>query len=157
MDKVSDDAIRALELLPDPKATRIFVDFLRDSSFIEAGRAQDALELINANLQSKFMEREDLQDSKYEHLVYKGNSLTRLARCNEALNAFEEAHAMQPSGKHQPDMLIGRSNCLMALKRYEEAYDVASRLAVHSIRIWQFWPCNMWQNAECGKDGFLRH
>jgi tetratricopeptide (TPR) repeat protein len=100
---------------------------IKASALIELGKEHDALSLINTNLRSDLMAREDFQDLKYEHLFYKGRSLTRLTRCNEALEAFEEAQLIHADGKFETDMLIARSNCLMFLKRYEDAYDAAKR------------------------------
>lgn len=114
-------------------------------------RAQDALDLIDANLQSKYMERENFQDWKYEHLFYRGESLTRLAKCTEALGAFDAAHAIHADGKFETDILIARSNCLMALERYEEAFDAATRVAASAngelatLALQYMAECRMWQ------------
>jgi tetratricopeptide (TPR) repeat protein len=114
--------------MPDPGECRWFANYFKSTQLIELGRAQEALELINANFQSEYMGREDFRDWKYEHLFYKGSSLTRLAKCNEALGVFDAANVIQADGKFETDILVARSNCLMALERYEEGFEVASRV-----------------------------
>ena len=128
LDEVKNNAIHELEQLPDPEVSRSFVVNAQASVFIESGRAQEALDLLRANLESEVMEREDFQWWKYEHLFLVGRSLTRLARCEEALRAFDAASAMFSEGKFETDMLLDRSNCLLALGRYEEAYVTANRV-----------------------------
>jgi tetratricopeptide (TPR) repeat protein len=70
----------------------------------------------------------EFRETKYEHLVHKGNALTRLARCDEALVSLAAAQAMFPDGRDEVDILITRSNCLIALGQYDEAYHSASQV-----------------------------
>lgn len=149
---VTNEAVRALEHLPDSKVSRAFANLLQAMSYIEFGKAQEALNLIDANLKLDLMDREDFQDSKYEHLVHKGRALTRLARCDDALSSFDSAHMMCPNGKYEANILIDRSNCLMALRRYDEAYDAASAVLsfrdddLATLAMQYMAECRMWQS-----------
>jgi tetratricopeptide (TPR) repeat protein len=125
---VTSGAIAELEKLPEPEMSRIFVDLIQAISHIALGKAQEALDLLDANLTSQFMERENFCETKYEHLAYKGRALAFLARPEESLASLEEAHRMCPEGKRETDILIDQANGLMALKRYEEAFEAASQV-----------------------------
>lgn len=148
---VTDESIQALEQLPNPKESRAFVDLLQIMAYIELGRAQEALDLIHINLKSEFAENPEFRDWKYAILVHKGQALTRLARCDEALSAFNEAQAIYPNGEYETDMLISRSNCLTALGRYDEAYDKASQVLARgneemaTLAMQYMADCRMWQ------------
>jgi tetratricopeptide (TPR) repeat protein len=128
---ITSEAARDLDHLPDSKPSRVFVRFLQALAYIEFGRAQAALDLLDTNLRSDLMDTAEFQQRKYEHLVRRGNALTRLARCDEALDSLAAAHAMLPDGKDEVDILITRSNCQIALQRYNEAYDSASKVKDH--------------------------
>ena len=148
---ITDSAIAELDKLPDPEVSRIFVNFIQAISYIALGQSQEALDLIDANLRTQFMQQENFQTEKYEHLAYRGRALAFLERPKESLASLNEAHSMCPEGKRETDILIDQANCLMALKRYEEAYSAASQvlsrgddematLATHYMadcRIWQ--------------------
>lgn len=125
---VRDTAMRELKQYPDDEVSVVFANMVQAKAFIESGQAQEALDLVNANLRSEVMEREDFKDWKYEHLFLKGRSLTQLGNCVEALSALDEAHTVNCRGELETDMLIARSNCLLGLARYDEAYDVAGKV-----------------------------
>jgi len=125
---ITDEAVKELDKLPDPKMSRVFVNMIQAVSYLALGRAQEALDLIDANLMSELMEREDFQIWKYEHLATKGRALTYLARCEDALASLEQAHRMYPDGTKEADILIDQANCMMALKQYEEAYVTANQV-----------------------------
>lgn len=125
---IMDEAVKELDKLPDPKMSHLFVYMIQAVSYLALGRAQEALDLINANLMSEFMGREDFQVWKYEHLATKGRALTYLRRCEEALDSLAQAHRMYPDGTKEADILIDQANCMMALKRYEEAYVMANQV-----------------------------
>jgi tetratricopeptide (TPR) repeat protein len=128
LDSVTDNAIEELKELPDPKMSGVYVAFFQAVSHLALGRAQEALDLIDVNLKSEFLEREDFQILKYEHLAYRGRALVFLARCEESLASLAQAHMMYPEGKKETDILIDQANCMMALKQYEEAYVAASQV-----------------------------
>ena len=152
LNEVPDKAIQELKQYPDYEVSHAFIVMVQTEAFIEFGRAQEALDLITEGLRLKLLQREDFQDWKYEYLHLEGRSLTRLARCEEALNAFNNAHAMDPAGKHEIDMLIARSNCLLALSRYEEAYDTARQVLTRgddemaTLAMQYMAECRMWQS-----------
>ncbi len=125
---VTDKALQILEQLPNPKESRVFADLLQVMAYIQLGRVQDALHLINANLKSEFMEREDFQVCKYEYLAYKGRSLTYLGKYEEALILLDHAHRMYPEGAREVDILIDQASCMMSLKQYEAAYLTANQV-----------------------------
>ena len=127
-DDVTHDAICKLEKLPDSKMSRIFIDLIRAISLIAFGEAKEALDLIDANLSTQYMEREDFRDWKYEHLAYRGRALTYLQRWQESLESLKEAHRMFPEGKRTTDILIDESLCMMMFNRYEEAFHLASQV-----------------------------
>jgi len=149
---ITDEAVQAIEQLPNSKESRMFVDLLQAMAYIELGKASEALDLINANLNSEFVDKPNFQDWKYESLVHKGLALTRLARCEEALGTFNAAHSIQSNGKYETDMLIAQSNCLTALKRYDEAYNVASLVLsrddeeMSTLAMQYMAECRMWQS-----------
>jgi tetratricopeptide (TPR) repeat protein len=150
-DDLTSETIQELEQMPEPKMSRVFVDFIQAVSHIAFGGAQEALQLIEANLKTEFMEREDFRIWKYKHLAYKGSALVGLARCEEALYALKEAHDMYPDGERETAILIDQSNCLLALDQYDEAYNAASRVLNRddgemAVLATQYMAeCRMWQ------------
>jgi tetratricopeptide (TPR) repeat protein len=150
-DSITEDAIKGLEKQPQPKMSRVFVDFIQAMSYIAHGRAQEGLDLIEANLRKEFIEREDFQIWKYKHLAYKGSALIWLARPKEALASLAEAHKMYPDGERETAILIDQSNCLLALDRYDEAYNAASQVLnrgdeeMATLAMQYMAECRMWQ------------
>jgi|GEM_PF-3242018 len=128
MSSVANDAILELEKLPEAKISHVYVNFFQAVSYLALGRAQEALELIDANFKSGILARDDLQVLKYEHLAYKGRALVFLARCEEALVSLAEGHTIYPDGKRETDILIDQANCLMALGQYDGAFDAARQV-----------------------------
>jgi len=126
-DKVTNDAICELEKLPDPKMSRVFIDHIQAISYLAFGKAKKALDLIDANLSTQYMERENFRDLKYEHLAYRGRALTYLQRWQESLESLDAAHRMFPEGNRTTDILIDKSLCMMMFNRYEEAFHLASQ------------------------------
>ena len=125
---ITHNAINQLEKLPDPKMSRIFADLIQAISNIAFGKAQDALDLIDANLSSEYMVREDFSVWKYDHLAYKGRALAFLQRWQESLASLDEAFWMFPEGKRTTDILIDKSLCMMMFNRYEEAFHLAAEV-----------------------------
>ncbi len=125
---VRSNAIEALKQLPEYEISDAFVVKARATALVDFGRPQEALDLINQALETATLRREDFQDWKYEYLALKGRSLTRLMRCDEAIRAFDEARNMYAEGKFETDMLLDRSNCLLYLARYDEAYKTANQV-----------------------------
>jgi len=151
-DDLTSETIQELEQMPEPKMSRVFVDFIQAVSYIAFGRAQDALHLIEANLKTEFMEREDFRIWKYKHLAYKGSALIWLARPDEALASLASAHTMYPDGERETAILIDQANGLMALDRYDEAYSAASRVLnrgdeeLATLAMQFMAECRMWQS-----------
>lgn len=141
LDQVTASACRELDLLPQPEISRIFVNLIRAMSYIELGRAQDALLLINANLETAFMDRDDFRIHKYDHLAAKGKALTRLHQWEEAVTWLTKASSLYPeeNGIKDPEvrehvrwrttsMLCDMVASLGGLKRYDEAFETANQL-----------------------------
>lgn len=128
LDAIGENVIQELKQLPDYEVSHAFVVTTQAAAYIDFGRAQEALELIDINLSSEVLQREDFRDWKYEHLFLKGRSLVQLARYDEARCVFDSAHGIEPDGKFETLMLIERSNCFIAFGRYGEAYDTASQV-----------------------------
>jgi tetratricopeptide (TPR) repeat protein len=124
-DDVTNHALQELEMLPEPEISQVFADLIRATSYVELGKPNEALVLIEENLQKGLLERVD-QIWMYRYLVCKGRALTRQARCDGALAALTEAHRMYPVGPLEIEILIAQTNCLFAQDRYEEAYTAAS-------------------------------
>jgi len=126
--EVLSKTVLELKQFPDYDVSHAFVVMTQVSALVDFGRAQEALELINANFKSAILQKEEFQDWKYEYLFLKGRSLTRLARCDEALQTFDEAHSLYAEGKFEADILLDRANCLLYLGRYDESFEVASQV-----------------------------
>jgi len=121
-DDLTNETIQELEQMPQPKMSRIFVDWIQAVSNLAFGKAQEALDLLETNLKSEFMEREDFVIWKYKHLAYMGSALIFLGRREEALVSLTDAHKMYPDGERETDILFDIANCMNELKRYQEAY-----------------------------------
>ena len=125
-------AVEELKRLPDYEASHAFIVFTRARAALDFGRPQEALDLINENLASEVLQQADFRDRKYDRLYLKGRCLVRLKRCDEALDAFDAAHDINPEGEFETDMLIERSNCLLFAGRFGEAYSTASQVLSRS-------------------------
>jgi tetratricopeptide (TPR) repeat protein len=151
LDDITSSAIAELEQMPQPRMSRIFIDFVQATSYIAHGDAQQGLSLIEANLKSEFMERDDFHEWRYKHLAYKGSALTWLGRCQEALMVLDEAHLMNPNGERQTAILIDQANCLLALDHYDDSYDAAQRVLgrgdeeMTTLAMLYMAECRMWQ------------
>jgi tetratricopeptide (TPR) repeat protein len=128
LEALRENAIEELKGYPDYEVSHAFVVMTQASALVDFGRAQEALELIDTNLRSAIFQKEDFQDWKYEYLFLKGRSLTRLARCVEALQTFDEAHNLYADGRFEADMLLDRANCLLYVARYDAAYNAARQV-----------------------------
>jgi tetratricopeptide (TPR) repeat protein len=152
LDQSREDAIRELKQLPDYEVSHAFVVMAQARACSDSGRGQEALDLIDANLKSEVLQRDDFRVCKYEHLFFKGRSLVQLAHYDEALAAFDAAHGMNPEGEFETDMLIERSNCFLALSRYNEAFEAASRVLsrgdeeMATLAMQHMAECRMWQS-----------
>src|SRR6266536_2755042 len=102
-ESVTDDAICELEKYPYPEFSRVLANSIRAYAEIFLGRPQDALALLDLNLETGFFEREDFRPHKYDLCLYKGMALERLSRWEEALEWLEKAHAMFPDEASTPD------------------------------------------------------
>jgi len=128
LDVITEDAIRALKQLPDFDVSQAFIALVQARAFIDFGRAQEALDLVNQNLGSTVLQRDDFQDWKYEHLFMKGQCYVRLRAFDEAIRAFDAAHLMNSEGHLETEMLIERANCCLARDQFAEAYELASQV-----------------------------
>lgn len=124
--------VEELKRVPDYEASDAFIVLIRASVALDFGRPQEALNLINENLASEVLHRDAFRDWRYEHLYLKGRCFVRLKRCDEALDAFDAAHAIDPEGEFETDMLIERANCLLFSGRFGEAYSTASQVLSRS-------------------------
>lgn len=126
LDETTESALRELENLPQSAKSKFLMAIVQAASQLERGQALEALNLIDRNLASPFAERDDFKKWKYDLLVYRGKALTRLARCEEALESLERAHSICPEGEKEVAILIARVNCLESLDRFDEAFNTAS-------------------------------
>jgi len=144
-------AVQALDPLVGSEIARVFAAMSLAAVDVEAGRASEALELINRNLEPSFMHTEGCKDWLYDQLVLKANALTRLARFAEALGVLDEAIAVIPGGKHEADILVNRANCLIAMNDYESAFIAAEACTTKAdaelaaLGMLQMAECRMWQ------------
>jgi tetratricopeptide (TPR) repeat protein len=151
-EEVLNNAIQELNRFPDYEVSHVFVVMTQATALVDFGRAEEAVELIEAILRSAILQENDFQDWKYECLFLKGRSLTRLARCDEALLTFDEAHSLYAAGKFETDMLLDRSNCLSYLARYDEAYNAANQVLTRgdeekaTLALQYMAECRMWQS-----------
>lgn len=146
------EAIEELQSLPDYEVSHAFVVMAQATAYAESGRLQEALDLFNSNLASELLQSGVLQERKYEHLFRKGRILLRLARYDEALSAFDAARGLDPDGEFETEMLIDRANCLLAVRRYAEAYNTANEVlarsddAMATMAMQQMAESRMWQS-----------
>lgn len=144
-------AVQALDPLVGAEVANVYVAMTRAAVDVEAGRSNEALELINKNLESSFMHTEDYKDWLYDQFVLKAHALTRLARCAEALAVLDEAIAVLPGGRYEASILVCRSNCLMATHDYENAFIAAEAATTKgeaelaATGMLQMAECRMWQ------------
>jgi len=92
LDEVTDAAIIELDNLPNPDMSRFFVNMIKAMSYLALNRPQEALDLIDLNLKTGFMEKEEFQINKYQLLASRGSALVFLGRREEALVSLTEAH-----------------------------------------------------------------
>ena len=149
---IRENAIQELMQLPDYEVSHAFVITTQAAADIDFGCAQEALDLIDANLSSEVLQRSDFRDWKYEYLFLKGRALVVLTRYDEALCAFDATQGIDPDGKFETLILIERSNCYIAFGRYGEAYDSASRVLsrddgeMATLAMQYMAECRMWQS-----------
>jgi tetratricopeptide (TPR) repeat protein len=152
LDTTREGAIQDLKQLSDFEVSYGFVVMAQATAYIDFGRVQEALDLINENLRTELLQRDDFQDWKYDHLFSKGRALVKLARYDEALRVFDAAHGIFPEGNSETEMLIERANCLIALDRFEETYDTAHQVLsrgdqeMATLAMQYMAECRMWQS-----------
>lgn len=150
--EVLNKAIEELKRLNNYDVSHLFIVKVEARVHLDSGRAQKALELINANLQSDVLQEDAFQDEKYEHLYWKGRVLLHLAYYDEALSAFDAARELAPEGEFETNMLVDRANCLLALRRYAEAYDSSRKVLTRgdeelaTFAMLQMAESRMWQS-----------
>jgi hypothetical protein len=153
LDQIRENAIQELKRLPDFAVSRVFVFMAQARAYSDLRRGQEALDLIEANLNSEVLQREDFRDCKYEHLFFKGRSLVQLARYGEALAAFDAAHAVCPEGSFEADLLIERANCYLPSPGMMKYLRRPARCWPKAMTTWERWQCNTWLNRGCGNPG----
>lgn len=150
--EILNTAIQELKRFPDYEVSNAFIVRTQATALVDFGREQEAIELIDAFLGSAILQKKNFQDWKYEVLFLKGRALTGLARCDEALRVFDEAHSLCPEGRFETDILLDRSNCLLYLARYDEAYDAANQILTRgdeekaTLALQYMAECRMWQS-----------
>lgn len=121
-----------LETLPEPEMSRIFVNLIRAMSAVELGRAREALFLIDANLETAFLERDDFRIPRYDHFALKGKALARLHQWQDALAWLTKALKLYPNEIGEQwrttDILCDMVVTLMGLERFDEAYEAANQI-----------------------------
>jgi tetratricopeptide (TPR) repeat protein len=128
LDEVTDATIMELDNMPNPDMSRFFVNMIQAMSHLVLNRPQEALDLINLNLKTAFMEKEEFQINKYQLLAYRGSALIFLGRREEALVSLTDARKMYPGGERETDILLDLANCMISLKKYQEAYTLAEQV-----------------------------
>lgn len=139
-DNVTNGAIRELESMPEPRFSRVLANSIRANAEIDLGRPQDALALLDMNLDTGFFEREDFRLHKYQLCLFKGKALERLMRWDESIEWLERAHAIYPDESSTPDettrrifswaeieILFNKARCMYGLKRYDEALEISKQ------------------------------
>jgi tetratricopeptide (TPR) repeat protein len=152
LDTTREDAILELKQLSDFDVSHAFIVMAQATAYLDFGRAQEALDLVNENLATEVLQRDDFRDWKYDHLFSKGRALVKLARYDEALCVFGAAHDIFPEGNSETEMLIERANCLIALDRFDESYDAAYQVLrrgdeeMTTLAMQYLAECRLWQS-----------
>ena len=163
-DDLTETAIKELETMPDPQYCRVLANSIRANAEIDLGRPQNALAIIELNLETGFFERDDFRVHKYQLCFFKGKALERLNRWDEALEWLDKAHSMYPDEASSPDetvrqifswaeieILFNKARCLMGLKQFDEAYELSKQayeLAegdTKTVAMQYMADCRMWQ------------
>jgi tetratricopeptide (TPR) repeat protein len=139
-ENVTDDAIQELEKYPYPEFSRVLANSIRAYAEISLGRPQNALALLDVNLETGFFEHEDFRAHKYDLCLYMGMALERLSRWNEALEWLERANELYPTEESatnhdmlqhyqwaETEILFNKARCMMGLKRFDDAYEFSNR------------------------------
>jgi tetratricopeptide (TPR) repeat protein len=159
-----ENALCELDLLPNPEQSRVLANLNRAFAEYELGRPGNALEILNADLATGFLEQAGWKIHKYRCLVSKGNALTALKRPKEALECLEAAHDLFPNGacgsdecersvirQREPSIQIARANCLLALDRFEDSYHSAKEASeardmdMAALGLQYMAECRLWQ------------
>lgn len=138
---VTEDAMLELEKLPEPEFSRVLANSIRANAEIDQNKPQEALALIDMNLETGYFEREDFRIHKYDLCHFKGRALARMWRWDEALDWLDKAHAMYPSEADIPDedtrkhvhwagarILLNKAYCFIGLKRFDEAFELSKHI-----------------------------
>ena len=141
LEDIMNQAIAELDTMPHPEFSRALANMSRAYAEDQLGRPEKALALLDMNLETGYFERDDFRIHKYQLCLFKGHALLRLRRISEALEWLDRAHSLYPSedsardeserlifGWVEPLIQINRANGLMALDRFDEAFDAASQV-----------------------------
>jgi tetratricopeptide (TPR) repeat protein len=137
--EITEDAIGQLEQMPEPHFSRALANMYRAYAEDRLGRSKNALALHDSNLSTGYFERDDFRIHKYQLYLFKAEAHIRLRQTDDALNLLDQAHALYPQKTSardeveeqiinwvEPQIQINRANCLMAVDRFEEAFNAAS-------------------------------
>lgn len=164
LEDVTNQAMMELEAMPQPEFSRALANMSRAYAEEQLGRPEKALALLDMNLETGFFEREDFRIHKYQLCLSKGQALIRLRRVKEALDWLDTAHALYPSedsardeterlivGWVEPLIQSNRSNCLIGLDRFDEAFEAAGQVLrttdgdLATFALQQMAECRIWQ------------
>jgi tetratricopeptide (TPR) repeat protein len=138
--RVTDEAVRELDTMPEPQFSRVLANSIRADAETDLGRPENALAILDMNLETGYFEREDFRVPKYGLYFSKGKALERLGRWEEALDWLDKAHLMFPDEASCPDdatrrafswteieILFNKSRCMYGLDKFQEAYELAEK------------------------------
>lgn len=165
LNEIRDGALGELDRLPQPDELRALANLNRAYAEKELGRPANAIEILDANLQTGFFERADWKIHKYRCIFLKGASLTAMSKHEQALKCLDAAHTMYPDETSAGDesdlrifrwtessLQIERANCLIALSRFEDCYLAAEMVARKSgerdlvtLAMQYMAECRVWQ------------
>lgn len=165
LEDVTNQAMMELDKMPQPEFSRALANMSRAYAEEQLGRPEKALAILDMNLETGYFEREDFRIHKYQLCLFKGDALIRLLRAKEALDWLDSAHALYPKedctkdeserrifGWVEPLIQSNRANCLIALDRFDEAFEAASQVIrmtdsdLATFALQQMAECLLWQS-----------
>lgn len=160
-------AMAELEKLPKPEYSRVLANLNRAWAETSLGRPQNALNILDTDLATGLFEADDMRIHKYRLCLFKGEALIHLYCATEALEWLDQAHALYPTertardeierrifGWVEPNIQVNRANCLLALGRFDEAFDAASQVLrkndgdFATLALQYMAECRVWQGRE---------
>jgi tetratricopeptide (TPR) repeat protein len=164
LEDVTNQAMTELDTMPQPEFSRALANTSRAYAEDQLGRPENALALLDMNLETGYFERDDFRIHKYQLCLFKGQALLRLRRVKEALEWLDKAHALYPSeestpnetersifGWVEPDIQVNRASCLLGLDRLDEAFQSATNVLkwtdgdLATFALQHMAECRVWQ------------